>query len=293
MWIIEIFKNKNKKFNLFLVVTATLLSASCVSFMPKGIPECKTKCFSAHWFLKQTTRMSPKSRETTILQQVGSGNIPGFLRELKPVTTEARIGARSVRARFWVMPDYLAIGPAHDYLRIPMTPITAQKIASRFGFLLPTKKMVDLIYQQAEIRLRPRTMRPGPQMTSNFYYKLHNKFIKKQIPEGSFEDYLVAGHKKDVVITNRLLQKPGRVAIYGWHQRNGIPIQPLSTVHNKHYADYSHGIRLVYRFMTVNGKTLPVDKVMQDPVLWRLVSDEGPLRITSYKTQGFSDRSSH
>ncbi len=39
---------------------------------------------------------------------------------------------------------------------------------------------------------------------------------------------LIAGHKKDVVITNRLLTMPKRVAIYGWHRPNGSPIQPLA-----------------------------------------------------------------
>ncbi len=63
-----------------------------------------------------------------------------------------------------------------------------------------------------------------------------------------------AGHKKDVVITNRLTREQGRIAIYGWHQPTGIPIQPLSTVHGAGYADYSHGIRLVSDVVLIDGK---------------------------------------
>ena len=35
---------------------------------------------------------------------------------------------------------------------------------------------------------------------------------------------VVSGHKKDVVITNRLLRNPARAAIYGWHRLDGDPI---------------------------------------------------------------------
>ncbi|MBD0375804.1 MAG: hypothetical protein ICV51_09270 [Flavisolibacter sp.] len=60
---------------------------------------------------------------------------------------------------------------------------------------------------------------------------------------------LIAGIKKDIVITGKLLHdpKPNRVAIYGWHKLDGNPIQPLYTGHVNWYVDYSHGIRLVYR----------------------------------------------
>ncbi|WP_204310148.1 hypothetical protein, partial [Enterobacter cloacae] len=52
---------------------------------------------------------------------------------------------------------------------------------------------------------------------------------------------LIAGIKKDVVITDLLTRssKPNRVAIFGWHKPDGIPIQPLYTGHVNWYVDYS------------------------------------------------------
>lgn len=88
---------------------------------------------------------------------------------------------------------------------------------------------------------------------------------------------LIAGHKKDVVVSKRLVQRPDRVAIYGWHRPDGRPIQPLSLVHEASYADYSHGIRWIHGTMFVDGVERPFADVARDPELAALVSDEGPL----------------
>jgi hypothetical protein len=79
------------------------------------------------------------------------------------------------------------------------------------------------------------------------------------------------------VITNRLRTNPGRVAIYGWHQEDGKPIQSLSTFHGENYADYSHGVRLVSTVAYVNEETRSLVDVLQDPQLATLVSSEGPI----------------
>jgi len=88
------------------------------------------------------------------------------------------------------------------------------------------------------------------------------------------------------VITNRIFTDANgltRVFIYGWHQTNGTPIQPLSAAHDLNYVDYSHGVRLVNQQMTINGVTRNVRDVLRDPVLFRLISREaGIMRITEY-----------
>ena len=89
---------------------------------------------------------------------------------------------------------------------------------------------------------------------------------------------LVSGHKKDVVLTNRLAQRPGQIAIYGWHRGPSAPIQPLSTVHGARYADYSHGIRLVSQTAIVNGKRQAVYDILRDSMLANALSDEGSMR---------------
>jgi hypothetical protein len=89
---------------------------------------------------------------------------------------------------------------------------------------------------------------------------------------------LVSGHKKDVVISNRLLLKKDRIAIYGWHRPTGAPIQPLSTVHGAGYADYSHGIRMVSDTVWVDGRPRSLNDALADPRLAPLFSDKGVIR---------------
>jgi hypothetical protein len=93
---------------------------------------------------------------------------------------------------------------------------------------------------------------------------------------------LVAGIKKDVVITNRLKEKPNRVAIYGWHKLDGEPIQPLTIVHKETYVDYSHGTRLVRRAMRVDGRDMMIEDVLKDPHRCAVISDEGTIEVPRY-----------
>ena len=163
------------------------------------------------------------------------------------------------------MPDYLAIGSDADFLRIPMNLQTAIAIAARFGFVLPTRKMVDAIYRQSAYHFVPEPLSAGSADEVHRLLPEHNEMIEQQarlrgIPLGR----LVSGHKKDVVLTNRLARTEGRIAIYGWHRPNGAPIQPLSTVHGACYADYSHGIRLVSETAIEDGVFRSVRDLLQD-----------------------------
>ncbi|MFN4152463.1 MAG: hypothetical protein ACK4IX_16095, partial [Candidatus Sericytochromatia bacterium] len=94
---------------------------------------------------------------------------------------------------------------------------------------------------------------------------------------------LVSGHKKDVVISNRLDEKPNRVAIYGWHKNDGKPIQSLSTVHEDTYADYSHGIRLISNKVNINGRDFDLKDVLKNTELSKILSDEGIIKNTVIK----------
>ena len=64
---------------------------------------------------------------------------------------------------------------------------------------------------------------------------------------------------------------------------NGQPIQPLYTGHVDWYVDYSHGIRPVRRMMRVDGRMESAEKIMTDPVLHVLLSDEGVMTVTRYE----------
>jgi hypothetical protein len=230
-------------------------------------------------FVRQTAALSELEREAAIAAELLSGDVPDFLRHLKPVTLRGRVaGDRILEVTICVTPDYLALGSDADFLRIPMGLGTAFAVAASFGFVLPTPRMVDAIYDQAEIRLRPQPLPPGPEMRSNGYYWEHQRRVQRQrralgAPLGA----LIAGQKKDLVVSNRLWRKAGRVAIYGWHRGAGAPIQPLSTVHGAGYADYSHGVRLVSVVAYVDGQPRSILDVLQDPWLAGFLSDDGPI----------------
>lgn len=252
-----------------------------VADMIRGIPARTSQALTGSQFLKYISRMDSQQREEAILSQLVDGNLPSFLRKLVPLELKQVLAnGKTLTATIFVMPEYLAIGSDMDFLRIPMNLYTATAIAARFGFVLPTKKIVDAIYDQSPYHFVPEPMTPGPQMRSTEYYRVHNEMIDKQsrargIPVGA----LVSGDKKDVVITNRLARSPGRIAIYGWHRGSGAPIQPLSTVHGAGYADYSHGIRLVSEVALINGKIRSLYDILQDSLLANVLSDEGSIRI--------------
>jgi hypothetical protein len=52
----------------------------------------------------------------------------------------------------------------------------------------------------------------------------------------------------------------------------------LSTVHGWHYADYSHGARLVSSEILVNDRPQSLYSALQDPQLANMLSSEGVIR---------------
>jgi hypothetical protein len=231
--------------------------------------------------------MTLSDREDNIYNQAALGNIPQFYRNLKPVTITENMGGQDHTATYYVIPDYLALGSDADSFLTPMTPILAQQIANLAGCSLPTRKMVNAIWSQADMKLAPAPIAPSAEMITVPVFDQHNTMVWNQrepnltlYPLGS----LVGGDKKDVVITPLIhsCPAPPRVAIYGWHQLNGSPIQPLSLVHEETYADYSHGIRLVSNAMVVDGLSKTVQEVLNDANLAGLLSDEGVVSNPKY-----------
>jgi hypothetical protein len=233
-------------------------------------------------FARSIAGLPLKEREERILAEVKAGNVPAFLRRLVPVT----VTRGGIKATYHVAPDYLAIGSDGDYFLAPMTPFTAQKIADLLGCTLPTPRMVDDIYVSAKIKMTPSPIPPSPAMTTVPVFLRHDETVRNgrgQEPLG----VLVAGHKKDVVIANKVFAATGKVAIYGWHKPDGRPIQPLYTGHTAAWVDYSHGIRLVGRKMVVDGKETTIDEVLANPTLAPLLSDEGVMKRTRYEFREF------
>jgi hypothetical protein len=237
-------------------------------------------------FIARVRSLPRRAYDEAVYEAVASGNVPPFERQLVPVALDGidDSGTRHT-GRVWVLPDYLAIGSNEDFILVPMTPRTAQRIANLTECLLPTRKLVDAIYCSATCQLRPRTIEGGPRPSLDDHtdYATHKAMLDEQRrQERSVLGALTAGQKKDIVVSNRLLARPRRVAIYGWHRSVDDPIQPLTTVHSRIYADYSHGVRLVHDRMIVDGDELATEVVLQDSTLSCVLSDEGPLGIVRY-----------
>ncbi len=238
-------------------------------------------------FARRITPLDLAEREKEVVAQISSGNVPNFLRKLCPVPASSAGQGTTNSATFYATPDYLAVGSDEDYFLIPISPNTAQRIADALGCSLPTPKMVDEIYAAAEVKLAPAPIPPTPAMTTVPVFSNHYAIVLAQRAE-QLQAHplgaLVAGHQKDVVISAKLTAAPGKVAIYGWHQTNGVPIQPLYLKHAASWVDYSQCTRLVQQKMTVNGLTKTLADVLADPVLAGLLSNEGPIPNPRYPT---------
>ena len=156
----------------------------------------------------------------------------------------------------------------------------------RYGCILTTTKLCDDIWQHASVHLSPIPYAPVGNNNSQVYkFVEHNTDINAaRDADGGDIHELIAGIKKDVVICNAINNKPGYVAIYGWHYKSGSAIQPLYTGHVDWYVDYSHGIRLVNAVIRVDGDPMNTHQVLKDPVLYKLLSNEsGPMQRTRYR----------
>ncbi|GAA0289490.1 hypothetical protein [Rhodovulum strictum] len=251
-------------------------AAGCAATLAAAIPARPRNAQPGSALARAMEGLKGAERDAVILRELLAGNLPGFLRQLTPVTVAGRLpDGRRAEVTICVTPDYLALGSDADFLRVPMGLPAAARVADRFGFLLPTTRMVDAIHAQAGRRLAPQPMTPGAEMTSTRYFWQHHRTVQGQTGGGA--GVLTAGQKKDLVLTNRLREMPGRVAIYGWHRPDGQPIQPLSMVHGARYADYSHGVRLVSQTAFVNGRPAVLAALLADLAYAAILTGEGPI----------------
>ncbi len=241
-----------------------------------GLPPVPESKLGASELMEALAEKNEIEREEWFLSLLMAGHFPDSLRKLQAV----HVQARGHRVSFWVMPDYIAIGSDDDSLLVPLNWINSRKLAQAWGFYMPTPRMVDAIYQQAQRVIWPKTYPPGPDMSSLDTIRAHNDWILSQRYLYADQDVLTAGHKKDIVVSRRLYNQPERIAIYGWQNiRDGEPIQPLSLWHGERYADYSHGVRLVAPWVLVDGELMSLAQALNDPQFASALSHEGTLDI--------------
>ena len=228
-------------------------------------------------FAQRVAGLTREAREAAVVTAVRNGHVPSWWRRF----VEVKLGEAVIS----VSPDYVCIGTEDDYWFAPLTPAAAQAVADELGCVLPTRKMVEAIWRAAPLKLEPVPIMPSKAMTTVPVFSQHTMMVREQ-RDGARVAYpfgtLVAGHKKDVVITPRLETTPDRVAIYGWQRKDGAVIQPLYLGHAATWADYSHGVRLVKRAMTVGGVATTVAAVLADAEKSALLSDEGLITTARY-----------
>lgn len=260
--------------------------AACAAPPPPSlpVPPRLPEAASGSQLLERLRGLDLAARERELDPQIAAGNVPAFLVSLLPVDVAAEIDGVRHTGRFWCTRDYLGFGTDADWLRMPMSPPLAQRCADALGCVLPTHAMVDAIWRAAAVKVEPFPFSPKyHDIVSVELFARHHAEIEAQLA-GSARSELVAGCKKDVVVSALIADWPRRVCIYGWHHRDGKAIQPLWKGHTFPHVDYSHGIRLVARAMDVDGVRTTVDAVLADPKLCVLLSDEGPFRCWRYPT---------
>lgn len=265
---------------LLLPALCGVLFTSDVKAQTLNLPPRATNALTGSQFANILWLTPRDNREAWIYEQIISGNVPNWLRTLKPINTSFS----GHTGTYYVTPDYMAIGSDSDYFLIPMTPLLAQRLCDRLGYTLPTRKMVNQIWTNATVRLSPDPIPASALMITMPVFSDHNDMVRSA--RNSFTNSqplgaLVSGDKKDVIISGLIytnfvngptITKP--VVIYGWHYTSGVPIQNAYNGHEETYADYSHGIRFVQMNMTVDGGTESVTNVLTSTTLAGLLSDE-------------------
>jgi hypothetical protein len=267
----------NRLYILFLFI----FFCACKSSQQLTTTQRKANAVKGSEFYQQAATMNWQQRDSFATAELLAGNMPDFLRTFVPLTIAINdsINNKKITAVIYVTPDYLSIGTNDDWARIPLTPMAAQRIADSLHCFLPTKKLVDDIYKAAKVKLEPVPMYAFRDSTSTMYQ--HHLMIEGQ---RKLQRGLIAGIKKDVVLTEQLnaTGKQNKVAIYGWHYLTGKPIQSVYTGHVNWYVDYSHGIRLIYQRIKVNGKWMHYRDIANDPLLSRLLTDESSFSFIRY-----------
>lgn len=236
--------------------------------------------------------MSETARENAIVEAINANHYPAFLSQFIAIN----VTAGSHTGTFFVAPDMLSVGTNADYLRVPMSARSAQQIATHFGLLLPTKKMIDAMLHASNVQKEVMVGQApfdGDRSHTLLYVKT-NKLIQDQ-RNAHFDSSLrtaYIGGKKNVVIAPEMSRPRAReghtcpdlrVWIYGGlHSASASDItQEPTSVHDEGYFDYSHGINLISAEMIVDNNPMRVSEVLANRELAPLISDDmNPLHVS-------------
>lgn len=241
-------------------------------------------------FMRRADTTSFWALEDLIVETVTAGQVPDALRHFRkitfttPVVDSVEILRKKHKVEMWVLPDYVAIGTNDDFVRMPMGPLAAQRIADALDCTLPTPFLVDRIAEASEGHVDIFPFRPlGNRNSQPIVFQDSNNAINAQFKAYGYHfGQFISGLKKDIVLTYKIMtltEYERNVAIYGWHHPDGRAQQPLFVRHGNFYVDYSHGVRLIYNKVKIDGVEYNIREILQSPELYRLLSDE-PMHLT-------------
>lgn len=241
-------------------------------------------------FMRRADTTSFWALEDLIVETVTAGQVPDALRHFRKITfttsvvDSVEILRKKHKVEMWVLPDYVAIGTNDDFVRMPMGPLAAQRIADALDCTLPTTFLVDRIAEASEGHVDIFPFRPlGNRNSQPIVFQDSNNAINAQFKAYGYHfGQLISGLKKDIVLTYKIMtltEYERNVAIYGWHHPDGRAQQPLFVRHGNFYVDYSHGVRLIYNKVKIDGVEYNIREILQSPELYRLLSDE-PMHLT-------------
>lgn len=241
-------------------------------------------------FMRRADTTAFWALEDIIVETVTAGQVPDALRHFRkitfttPVVDSVEILRKKHKVEMWVLPDYVAIGTNDDFVRMPMGPLAAQRIADALDCTLPTPFLVDRIAEASEGHVDIFPFRPlGNRNSQPIVFQDSNNAINAQFKAYGYHfGQFISGLKKDIVLTYKIMtltEYERNVAIYGWHHPDGRAQQPLFVRHGNFYVDYSHGVRLIYNKVKIDGVEYNIREILESPELYRLLSDE-PMHLT-------------
>jgi len=225
-------------------------------------------------------------RDAAILAACDSGQLaPAWA----PITAQSPDGHT---ATFYVLGDALKL----NGVRLSTSARVLQQLADKLGAVLMTPRLIDLAFQQAGVQVPPCPLVPNDVSTEG----MDAESAKIDAYVGGREGFLIAPIGKNWVLSNVLTKaKRGHAALYGWAvgydfgpqvaasgvktYKGTLPsimnIQPLATPHSMDYVDYAMLTSLARQDCVVDGQPADLRSVLTDPVLSKLCSHEGPLKL--------------
>ncbi len=146
----------------------------------------------------QIDTLGGSKRETHVLQLLTTNTLSPHLKDVTITVTGKNTKGEETTIEYTVKSDYLCVGTELDYFRLPLAPLTAQKVADHFNCTLPTKRMVDQIWKSATTKLPPQPISPKPgeaPRDSSITYRRHQRMVEdktKQIAPIDLNLYYVS-----------------------------------------------------------------------------------------------------